>query len=382
MVRLQKHSCFCFTIWETVADETSKHFGLKWSPDRLLDKGLPKDIAFIGFQKEEGKQSKKQRDALYNTLKAKNACLPKDDRLDIKTEINNANCGRIHYQGYIQTYNNQDCTYKRIQNILGCEWAYCAIARGSSDQNQAYISKLETSIAGSYQSMGSLQDRQGYRTDWDKVTDMANAGDSTYSIINKFPNKLPYINAINQYVMLAQEEIHKTTPFKKKNVEVLFGEAGVNKTRYVMDTYDNKEAGYVYKYNFSCSDTSKMFFDGYTGQKTLLIDDFKGQILPTVILDLLDGYKLRLNIKNGHAYAKFENVIITSNDAPQTWYRHGVRKNLHRRISTCHQFTINETGDIIKTPYIIPIAIAPTTKDPIINCQPTHAMYNKGFEPY
>lgn len=367
-----KHSCYCFTIWETVKDETSEHYGLKWSPDKLLEKGLPKDICFLGFQTEEGKQSKKQRQALYETLKAKNATVDRDSKIDIKQTMKDGE-GRIHYQGYIQTYNNMDCTYKRIQNVLGCPWAWVKICRGSSDQNMAYITKLETSIAGTYKSLGSVQERQGYRSDWDRVADMANQGYSTYDITTKWPNKIPCIKAVEHYVMLAEIEKYKYAPFQKKEVVTIWGEAGLGKTRHVYDKYHNEEGGGVF--TVEPTDDGKIWFDGYWGQKTIILDDFNGSMMKTgKLLRFLDGYRpQRLPIKGGSVISKAERIYITSNHKPETWYTNGVRKNLGRRITKCYHITQDEFNNTILTNYDIQISTGASVNDG--THMPTHPMY-------
>jgi hypothetical protein len=73
-------------------------------------------------------------------------------------------------------------------------------------------------------------------------------------------------------------------------------------------------------------------FNGYDGEKVLLIDDFNGWIKYT--LRILDGYPLRLNIKNGVTWARFDRVYITSNAKPANFYKREIKKNFKRRINT------------------------------------------------
>lgn len=57
------------------------------------------------------------------------------------------------------------------------------------------------------------------------------------------------------------------------------------------------------------------------GEDTLLLDDFYGQIPITHMLNILDGFPLRINVKASHTYANYTRVIITSNVCPDDWYR-------------------------------------------------------------
>jgi hypothetical protein len=39
------------------------------------------------------------------------------------------------------------------------------------------------------------------------------------------------------------------------------------------------------------------------------------------MLNILDGFPLRINVKASHTYANYTKVIITSNVCPDEWYR-------------------------------------------------------------
>lgn len=113
--------------------------------------------------------------------------------------------------------------------------------------------------------------------------------------------------------------------FRKLNVEWIWGEPGSGKTRYVMEQDD------IYKI-----DPPYIWWDGYTGQKNLLIDDFEDFMLSrSTLLNILDGYVLRLATKGSHCYANWESVFITSNKPPDAYMCWG--KALSRRITTIRE---------------------------------------------
>lgn len=98
---------------------------------------------------------------------------------------------------------------------------------------------------------------------------------------------------------------------KWRNVEVthISGETGTGKTRQVMEMDD------VYKI-----DPPYRWFDGYEGESILLIDDYKkGVIERGLFLNLLDGYRLRLETKGSHTWALWKKVYITSNYTMDSW---------------------------------------------------------------
>lgn len=62
------------------------------------------------------------------------------------------------------------------------------------------------------------------------------------------------------------------------------------------------------------------WFDGYNGERRLVIDDYVGQWPLADVLRVLDGYSLQLPVKNGFVPALFTEVDVTSNIHPLAWY--------------------------------------------------------------
>lgn len=107
------------------------------------------------------------------------------------------------------------------------------------------------------------------------------------------------------------EKLHAVQGEKWRDVKVyiLWGSTGTGKTRKVM------EMDSVYKI-----DPPYTWWDGYCGEEILLIDDFRvGAIHRGMLLNLLDGYRLRLETKGGHTWALWKEVYITTNYNPETW---------------------------------------------------------------
>ena len=103
------------------------------------------------------------------------------------------------------------------------------------------------------------------------------------------------------------------------NVIILWGPTGVGKTRRVMEMDD------VYKLDFPYT-----WWDGYSGESILLIDDYKGGAISRgALLNICDGYKLRLETKGSHTWAMWHTVYITSNYDPALW----TTSALDRRVS-------------------------------------------------
>ena len=90
-------------------------------------------------------------------------------------------------------------------------------------------------------------------------------------------------------------------------VEWLWGEAGCGKTRKVMEMESVYKLDWPYKW-----------FCGYQEEDILLIDDYRdGAIERGQMLNLLDGYRQKLETKGGHCWALWTKVYVTSNMNPK-----------------------------------------------------------------
>jgi len=119
-----------------------------------------------------------------------------------------------------------------------------------------------------------------------------------------------YRNTIKDYKFEVLK--NQTKSFRQVHVEVHWGEAGTGKTRHCVENYPN-----AYKLDF---DNGQVWWDGYEGETTIILNDFYGGLPYNKLLDLLDGYQMRLPIKGGFTYANWNKVLITSNKPPEQWY--------------------------------------------------------------
>lgn len=120
-------------------------------------------------------------------------------------------------------------------------------------------------------------------------------------------------------------------------VIVYYGEPESGKTRRVYE--EDPEV-------YAVPTGDKLWFDGYTGEKSILFDDFYGGIKYGDMLRYLDRYPLIIPTKGGFTVAQWTKVYITSNVRPEYWYPNIKDKRaLMRRIAHC-----TEVGGNTKTP--------------------------------
>ena len=77
------------------------------------------------------------------------------------------------------------------------------------------------------------------------------------------------------------------------------------------------------------------WWDGYSGQETVVLDDFKDYAMPLVELQrLLDWYPLWVEVKGGSVPMMAKRYVLTSNTSPDDWYtRADPHRTVRRRIS-------------------------------------------------
>ncbi len=224
---------------------------------------------------------------------------------------------REHFQGYIEFYDQM--RIGQVKAVLG--ECHLEPRQGSRTAAREYCMKDESAIEGTLVEYGEWREEANRKH---KLSDLLKTNMSLDDIINDTPHFfVMYHRGLQKLFSLRAEK--KARIFRTVVVVVLVGATGVGKTRRA--TEDGEDYFFM-----PCSD--KMWFDGYRGQKTLIIDDFYGNIKYSFLLRILDGYSLQLPVKGGFIRAQWTKVFITSNAEVCDWYKAGLTPALKRRIST------------------------------------------------
>lgn len=97
---------------------------------------------------------------------------------------------------------------------------------------------------------------------------------------------------------------------------VFIGRPGVGKTtRIISELKDASTSGTHYQNN-------PKWWDGYSGQEDVVLDDFSGWIPRDTFLKLIDVVPIRMEIKGGFTpYFTSKRVFISSNFLPVDWWK-------------------------------------------------------------
>jgi len=229
--------------------------------------------------------------------------------------------GNKHWQGYAEF--KSACSMKAAQKKLGIGSAHMEKRMGSPTEAAEYCMKDEE-----YKEFGERKadPEPGARNE---IRDLRDAAMKARSPLELHEND-EIVAAYAKHMKFAHEILEyqakkRSRDFREISVEVLWGDTGTGKTRKAY------ESG-----AFKWSPCEPEWWNGYSGEDKILIDEFYGQIKLSRLLEILDGYQCRLPIKGGFTYAEWTTVYITSNTHPDTWYPNmpdEIKQALKRRIS-------------------------------------------------
>lgn len=251
--------------------------------------------------------------------------LPRGVRYIVWQEEECENTGRLHLQGYIEF---EDSTrMQRVKQTLGSEVVHLEGRKGTAGEASTYCKKRDTRVEGGLAGeLGELGGRQGHRSDLESVSVDVLAGKPIRYIAKTYPASFIRYNRGIKALRFHTLEI---PDWRSVRTLVLHGTTGSGKTRLARHI-GNERGGGVYC--IRQPEGSQTWWDGYDGQRTLIIDEFYGWFKWSLFLGVLDGHELRLPVKGDHSYALWDLVIITSNREPIQWYERGIPPELKRRI--------------------------------------------------
>lgn len=224
-----------------------------------------------------------------------------------------------HIQGYLELKNAVTWgSIIRWNDISGCtHWDIEPKSKyATADDNINYCTGNSTGKTKNedYFEYGTPK-QQGKRNDWHGAKDILKNGGSLDDVAeNDFKTYVRYERGLTKYKQIIDK--HKSKELRHKlHVTVLWGDAGAGKTRFVYDNHDINDI-----YRLRSSNGGNIWFNNYDGEPILLIDDFRGWIRFTDLLELLDIFPCPIEFKGGSTYARWTKVFITSNKHPKNWY--------------------------------------------------------------
>lgn len=215
--------------------------------------------------------------------------------------------GTPHLQGFVVFMRKK--ALGGVKASLGSARLHLETARGSPSQAAEYCKKegdfIERGTIGGVTSQGS-------RTDLAKIQKLVKSGASMSEIADEeFSSFIRYHRGIMLYASLR-------TPRRTWRTQAVWfhGPTGSGKSRRAYTESHalcNGSVAYI-------GDSSLKWFDPYSGEKGVVLDDFDGSAPISLLLRAIDRYPMRVPIKGGFVEWAPRIIWITSNFSPADLY--------------------------------------------------------------
>ncbi len=237
---------------------------------------------------------------------------------------------RPHYQCYGQFGRRirWNAIKKKLKNVHFEE------AKGNPESNFKYCTK-----DGNWEQFGEME-YSGKRNDLVKVKEMIKDGKSMSDIIESEELTL-------SYQTLKTAELMRKYIAPKRNCKPtviwVYGHTGTGKTLWSVNEMSEKLND-----DYWISSGTLQWWDGYDGQKGVIIDDFRGNHCEFAkLLRYLDRYETRVPVKGAMVPLMASYIIVTSSQSPIDVYSsENVRENIGQLLRRIDQiFCYTQTGD-------------------------------------
>jgi len=234
--------------------------------------------------------------------------------------------GKYHLQGYVELTRAARLTQVKELLWRTTRWAP-AVADGRT--NKRYCTKThevpfewpdeKIMRAAGTESVeaGDMGGSQGKRSDLDTVQRMLDEGEPMSAVASEFfGDYVRYHRGFVEY-----RKVKRQLNRGKPTVEVLHGPSATGKSLYCRSVHPPSErVFYLTKPN-----GNRVWWDGYDGHTTVIVDEFYGWMPYDFILRLLDYGPLTVETKGGAVNMVADHFVFTSNMPPERWYDLGTK---------------------------------------------------------
>lgn len=210
--------------------------------------------------------------------------------------------GTNHIQGYIEL--SKPTRFQRLKSLISPR-AHLEVRRGTRSQARDYVMKEDTRIEGPWEYGTWIPDGKSPNIA-DEIRELVAQGTREEQLWDQ------HFGWMARYYRGVREFVRIRTPQRtyKTRVIVLYGPTRTGKSRWCLENLPDlywKPRG--------------EWWDGYSGQQSVCMDDFYGWIKYDELLRLGDRYPLLIPTKGGYAQFTATTLAITSNKLPKEWYR-------------------------------------------------------------
>lgn len=222
--------------------------------------------------------------------------------------------GTPHIQGYVEF--KRGLTLGQVRKLLNYE-AHWEVRKGTAAEAIAYCRKEDSRLAGPYE-FGEPSKGQGTRSDIRSAYEAIRSGQDLRQVAEDHTE----VFFKYQRGIYATKAIFSPArdPSIEKVVYYFFGPPGVGKSKAAHDL-----APLAYR-----KPPNSKWWDGYDGEVDVIFDDLTpGWFKWADLMQILDRYGTRVEVKGGSEQLRCNRILITSNRPPWDLYRDGEGNHKH-----------------------------------------------------
>lgn len=254
--------------------------------------------------------------------------------------------GREHLQGYFETKNQTSFpTLHRFNCFNGLD-PWITKANGTCTENIRYCSKVESRAPAPHDFHFKYGDfvhfGQGRRTDIIAVKRAIDSGVNEVEVWRDektFEPMLKYHKGFDRYRLLVAPPNNVA-----RNVVVYWGPTGTGKSHTAKTRFPNA-------YRVPHPKGSGTYWDGYTGQTDIIVEEMNGsRFSHNFLLDMCGDTPVQVPIHGGSVPFLGRNIVFTADSHPGHWYRKLYAEHpqlwpmFERRIAEVHNLTERYLG--------------------------------------
>lgn len=238
--------------------------------------------------------------------------------------------GKQHLDGYYETGTQRKLKTElnKWNKFFGNGFGDLQIARGTFQENLEYSKKED----GRFETHGEPSAGQGARTDLKEIRDKLTAGETT---VDELVLQNPEIFHTYGRTLQKIEDVALRQKFRtiEPRCTWYWGPTGVGKSHIAFKDFDPNTC-YVWK-------NDNGWQDGYTGQGTIILNDYRGSIPFGELLQICDKWPYYVK-RRGREPAPLmaDTIIFTSSMPPKEIYKNIDKEDslnqLYRRVTVIH----------------------------------------------